>query len=154
MTRELEFLFPFPELVHPRLGDSAKGRVAIERGFVKGYVDLVFEADGLVYFGDWKSDVLSAYDGAALGEHVRAHYRLQAHLYAMALVKMLGTRNVADYEARFGGMLYCFVRGMTPAVPGSGASFARPTWDELRAFEEALARGGSAGVERFLAERP
>jgi exodeoxyribonuclease V beta subunit len=124
VAREVEFLFPFP--------DAAGGA---ERGFIKGYIDVVFEHAGRTYFADWKSDLLSSYAPEAVAAHVEANYELQRRLYALALVKMLGIADRDDYEARFGGTAYVFLR----ALPGGGLSLARPSWDELRHFEDELA---------------
>jgi len=30
----------------------------VERGYVKGYIDLVFRRDDSIYFADWKGDLL------------------------------------------------------------------------------------------------
>ena len=59
---EMEFLFPFPEDIHPLLSDPRPGKLVIERGYIKGFVDLVVEHEGRVYFADWKSDVLPSYE--------------------------------------------------------------------------------------------
>jgi exodeoxyribonuclease V beta subunit len=116
-AREMEFLFPFPE--------AAGGA---DRGYVKGFVDLLFEHEGRVYFGDWKTDRLPSWDQAVVEAHVAKNYALQEQLYALALVRMLGIASEADYEARFGGTLYLFVRGL----PGAGAVRSRrPTFAEL-----------------------
>jgi exodeoxyribonuclease V beta subunit len=124
VAREVEFLFPFP--------DAAGGA---ERGFIKGYIDVVFEHAGRTYFADWKSDLLPSYTPEAVAAHVEASYELQRRLYALALVKMLGIADRDDYEARFGGTAYVFLR----ALPDGGLSLARPSWDELRRFEGELA---------------
>ncbi|WP_193378492.1 3'-5' exonuclease, partial [Singulisphaera acidiphila] len=113
--REMEFLFPFPEEAHPRLSDPSPGKLVVERGFIKGYVDLVVEHAGLVYVVDWKSDVLPSYDAEAITAHVARNYELQAKLYAMALVKALRIRNEVEYERRFGGMIYVFLRASRDA---------------------------------------
>src|SRR6185437_10196262 len=78
-AREVEFLFPFP--------DAAGGA---ERGYVKGFVDLLFEHQGRAYFGDWKTDRLPSWDPASVEAHVAKNYALQEQLYALALVRMLG----------------------------------------------------------------
>ena len=142
--REVEFLYPIPEKDHPRLSSAialAPGleRFRIDRGFIKGFVDLIFEHEGLTYFLDWKSDSLPRWDPEFLAAHVERNYRLQAKLYGLALVKMLGVHGRSDCEKRFGGFLYCFLRGMR--APGDGAvgiHAERPDWDTIEAWEEEL----------------
>ena len=123
VAREVEFLFPFP---------AAAG--GADAGFVKGYVDFIFEHEGRTYFGDWKSDLLPDFSAAAVRAHVSQNYELQRRLYALALVKMLGIADARDYEARFGGTVYVFLR----ALP-EGLEIGRPTWDELGQWERELA---------------
>jgi exodeoxyribonuclease V beta subunit len=123
VARELEFLFPFP---------AAAG--GADAGFVKGYVDFIFEHEGRTYFGDWKSDLLPDFSPAAVSAHVSANYELQRRLYALALVKMLGIAGEADYEARFGGTVYAFVR----ALP-DGLEIGRPSWADVQEWERELA---------------
>jgi exodeoxyribonuclease V beta subunit len=123
VARELEFLFPFP---------AAAG--GADAGFVKGYVDFIFEHEGRTYFGDWKSDLLPDFSPAAVSAHVTANYELQRRLYALALVKMLGVTDEAGYEARFGGTVYVFVR----ALP-EGLEIGRPSWADLQRWERELA---------------
>ena len=133
-AREMEFLFPFPE--------AAGGA---DRGYVKGFVDLLFEHEGRVYFGDWKTDRLPSWDEAVVEAHVAKNYALQEQLYALALVRMLGIAGEADYEARFGGTLYLFVRGL----PDAGAVRSRrPTFAELTAWSVEIA--GRLGAEEAL----
>jgi exodeoxyribonuclease V beta subunit len=124
VAREMEFLFPFPE--------AAGGA---DRGYVKGFVDVLFEHQGRVYFGDWKTDRLASWDEAAVEAHVARNYGLQEQLYALALVRMLGIATAEDYRARFGGTLYLFVRGLPGAIRSRRPSFAEITrWqDEIAA---------------------
>ncbi len=129
---ELELLYPIPEREHPPLG--SRGTHRIGRGLVRGILDLVFERDGLTYFLDWKSDRVVD-DPAALQAYVRASYGLQAKLYTLGVVRMLGIGDEAAYEAQFGGLLYCFLRVMTPH---RGMIFERPSWDEVLAWDEEL----------------
>jgi len=109
-------------------------------GFLKGFVDLVFEHRGRWYVLDWKSNHLGAerrfYDPgrlrAAMEQH---HYYLQYHLYVVALHRYLGLRLADyDYERHFGGVFYLFVRGMDPSAAAAGVFFDRPA----RALVEAL----------------
>ena len=47
---------------------------------------------------------------------------------------MLGIANAADYEARFGGTLYLFVRGL----PG-GVRSRRPSFAEIGQWQDEIA---------------
>ncbi len=125
LVREMEFVFP----------------VSDARVFVRGSLDVAFEHGGRTYFADWKTDVLVSYAEPAVRAHVSAHYAEQAQLYALAIVKLLGAHTRADYEARFGGLLYCYLRGMD--VRGEGVWSSRPDWDEVVAWDAAL------GARRF-----
>jgi exodeoxyribonuclease V beta subunit len=120
VVREMDFVFP----------------VAGLGAYIRGSLDVALEHAGKTYFVDWKTDSLAAYDPATLGEHVAAHYADQVHFYALAVVKLLGVRSRAEHEARFGGILYCFLRGMDGH--GAGVWSARPTWDEVTGWEDAL----------------
>ncbi|HEV8629653.1 MAG TPA: UvrD-helicase domain-containing protein [Thermoanaerobaculia bacterium] len=145
---EMELVFPIPEDWHPRLGEAppAGGEAPFRagRGFVQGVVDLVFEHGGRTYFVDWKTDRLASWSAAALGAHVDASYALQARLYALGVLRLLGLAGPADHEQRFGGLLYCFLRGMgflggmEAGAGDAGVYFARPSWDELRRWEDEL----------------
>jgi len=54
-------------------------------------------------------------------------------------VRLLGIRTERDYEARFGGLLYVFLRGVLPTGDGrAGFYFARPAWSELVSYESEL----------------
>lgn len=139
--REMEFFFPIPEGHHPRIAEARPGKLVIERGYVKGYIDLVVEHGGALYFADWKGDVLDSYEPRALARHVTDQYGLQAMLYVLALVKALRIRDAADYEARFGGLVYVFLRGLRrPGPAGMGLHFARPGWAEVLGYEDKLVR--------------
>jgi exodeoxyribonuclease V beta subunit len=144
IAREMGFVFPVP-------GGSARSSAAPEhsrpRGFVRGSIDLAFDHRGVTYFVDWKSDTLGSYARAALERHVELHYAGQAQLYALAIAKLLGTRSAEQHEARFGGMLFCFLRGM--GEEGRGVWTARPSWDDLVQWEAALQVGWRAEGEGF-----
>lgn len=89
-------------------------------GFLRGYVDLVFEHDGRYFLVDYKSNKLgadpNAYgDNGMWAEMVRHHYPLQYLVYAVALHRHLKLRLGGYDPARhFGGVYYLFVRGMQP----------------------------------------
>jgi exodeoxyribonuclease V beta subunit len=90
------------------------------RGYLKGFIDLVFEHDGRYFIADWKSNHLGVraadYGPAPLAAAMAAQgYHLQALLYAVALDRYLA-RRVAGYQraSHFGGAVYLFVRGLRP----------------------------------------
>jgi exodeoxyribonuclease V beta subunit len=136
IVREMDFVYPIPEPEHPPLGDDPAAPLAIRHGYVRGSLDLAFEHRGATYFVDWKSDSLDSYAPERLGAHVAAHYDEQVKLYALAVVKLLGPRARAGHQARFGGILYCFLRGFDGR--GNGIWAARPAWSELRAWDDDL----------------
>jgi len=131
-AREVEFLFPFPA--------EAGGP---QSGYVKGFVDVIFEHEGRSYFGDWKTDRLPVWSAAAVAAHIENNYALQERFYALALVRMLGITDAAAYEARFGGTLYVFVRGL--AHSKDAIRSRRPTFDEITDWQRDLAAALEGG---------
>ena len=129
-VREMEFVYPIPERAHSLLQSAGDGRWSVERGYLKGFVDFVFEYGGLHYFADWKSDSLPSYDRGAIAPHVKEHYDLQARIYSVGIVRLLGIRSEKEYDERFGGLLYLFIRGMTTRRRGRcGSIFSSPRLD-------------------------
>lgn len=103
------------------------------KGFMKGFVDLIFEKNGRFYIVDWKSNSLGAtfknYDAANLAQEMSDRfYVLQYHLYTLALNNYLSWRLPDyDYEKHFGGVFYIFMRGIEPdKAPDCGVYFDRP----------------------------
>jgi exodeoxyribonuclease V beta subunit len=104
------------------------------RGFLHGFIDMVFEHEGQWYLVDYKSNRLGdrVDDYAAerlavvMAEH---HYVLQYHLYSVALHRLLSFRQPGyDYDRHFGGVFYLFLRGLLPErAPECGVYFDRPS---------------------------
>jgi exodeoxyribonuclease V beta subunit len=125
-------------------------------GYLKGYIDLVFEHRGRYYILDWKSNHLgnspSDYEQLALDSAMAQHgYHLQSLLYGVALARYLQQR-VPDYRhgKHFGGVFYLFVRGVRPDWRGAdgrptGVHFHRPDAATL-ARVDALLGADHAGV--------
>ena len=149
-TREMEFLFPIPSLRHPGLspgpagsGDAHGGAEdlaawRIERGVVKGFIDYLFEHQGRVYVCDWKSDSLPGWEPAGLAARCDRDYAVQAQIYTVAAARLLGLRDAAAFESRFGGVLYCFLRGMRADDPQAGVYFRRPDWADVLGWQRAM----------------
>jgi exodeoxyribonuclease V beta subunit len=139
--REVEFLFPIPERAHPLLSQppTATPSWKVERGVVKGFVDLLFEHEGRVFVCDWKSDDLPRFDLDTLASHCNENYDVQARIYAIATLRLCGITTSADYTQRFGGVVFCFLRGLGDQYEGSGDTpgihFFKPTWEDILAWE-------------------
>jgi exodeoxyribonuclease V beta subunit len=122
------------------------------RGFLRGFIDLVFEHAGRFYVVDYKSNHLGPHPEDYREERLQApmsehHYFLQYHLYSVAVHRHLSQRLPGyDYERHFGGVYYLFLRGMDPARgPATGVFFDRPDASVVKALSDCLARpsGGS-----------
>jgi exodeoxyribonuclease V beta subunit len=148
---ELEFHLPSHRLDAAALNDLvARAGIALPRlnfatlrGYLKGFIDLVFEHDGRYFILDWKSnhlgDTPSAYARVRLAAAMREQaYHLQALLYTVALDRYLRTR-LPDYdpERHLGGAVYLFVRGVRPGWVDEdgmpcGVYFHRPATETIR----------------------
>jgi exodeoxyribonuclease V beta subunit len=119
-------------------------------GYLRGFIDLVFESEGRYYVVDYKSNYLGDHAEdyrperlkVAMGHH---HYHLQAHLYALAIHRYLRTRVPGySYEAHFGGAYYLFLRGMSPLYPtGTGVFQARPSAELIKRLSKLFDGPGS-----------
>lgn len=122
--------------------------LAPARGFMRGYIDLVFARDERFFLADYKSNWLGdAIEDYAPDRLERAmadsFYDLQYLIYAVALHRLLATRVPGyEYERHFGGIYYLFLRGMRPEYgPSSGVYFARPAASLVQALDACLAPG-------------
>ena len=120
---EIDFHFPI---------ESSRGETMFT-----GSIDLAFRRDDRFYFADWKTDTLEDYRTPALRKKVRADYWVQVQIYLWAMLRWLRIEDKTDYEARFGGMFYLFLRGFPSE---RGVYFHRPSWDEVQGFMRELAR--------------
>ena len=90
------------------------------RGMVRGFMDMVFEHSGKYYLVDWKSNHLGYrvedYGRESLKTAMESNlYPLQYLLYTVALNRHLSLRvRNYDYPTHFGGVLYVFLRGVSP----------------------------------------
>ena len=156
---ELEFYFPFQRLSVASLQQVFARHAAelpagfLERlseltfagmqGYMKGFIDLVFEHGGKFYVVDWKSNFLGAeaarYARPELERAMVDHlYVLQYHIYAVALSQYLRRRLPDfDFEKHFGGVFYLFVRGVDAGVGSErGVYDARPSSSLVQSLAE------------------
>jgi exodeoxyribonuclease V beta subunit len=156
---EMEFYFPvaqlsvasFKQAIKPYLTEnSALERVINQSdfydlsGFMKGFIDLIFEHEGRFYVVDYKSNFLGSepndYAMAELDEAMISHdYPLQYLIYSLALHRYLALR-LPDYdpEQHLGGVYYLFIRGMHPQWGQAGVFADKPSADLLIAFDHYL----------------
>ncbi len=114
------------------------------RGYLTGFVDLICEHDSKYYILDYKTnflgEMMADYGAAQLTAAMQAHnYGLQYWIYALVLHRHL--QNLLPdyrYERCFGGVRYLFVRGMTPALAGSGVYAALPDYEKLLQLDRAI----------------
>jgi exodeoxyribonuclease V beta subunit len=155
---ELEFYFPLadfnPSGLDEYLGDwPVAGWPADKiRGFMKGYIDLVFCQAGKFYIVDWKSNFL----GTNLSEYepdnlrkvmAREHYYFQYLIYAVALHRYLQIRLPGyRYEENFGGIFYVFLRGLgTGAGSDAGIYRDKPAGSLIRGLSDLFGGGTTTG---------
>lgn len=159
---ELEFYFPLNRISNKELReifssyiDSSHfgsfpemiGRLnfAPAKGFMKGFIDLVFRFDERFYLVDWKSnflgDRIENYDELSLtAAMINEMYILQYHIYSLALHRYLKVRVAGyDYDSHFGGVYYIFLRGVTPERgPAYGIFRDRPPRELMESLSERL----------------
>lgn len=114
-------------------------------GFMKGFIDLVFEHNGRFYVADYKSNHLGSqpanYQGEALQSAMLSHaYPLQYLIYSLALHRHLQQR-LPDYdpEIHFGGVYYLFLRGMKAEWSQTGVFFDRLDRRLLESVDQIMA---------------
>ena len=132
---EMEFYFPLNHITPLKLKKIFSDNAGIDissgfsnqieklyfspsEGFMKGYIDTIFQHDGRYYIVDWKSNFLGAsikdYARDLLGEIIKSnYYNLQYYIYTLALHQYLRWRMPNyRYEKDFGGVFYIFIRGV------------------------------------------
>ena len=144
---ELEFYFPIRKVTSERLADLLQdGRLLFQpmSGFMKGFIDLVFEDQGKFYIVDWKSNWLGAHLESYAAKSMAAEmeskfYNLQLHIYVVALHRFLRARLPGyDYEKHFGEGYYVFLRGVEPSRPELGVHRARPSAKFVESLSQLL----------------
>ena len=104
-----------------------------DKQLLNGAIDFVFEHDGLVYFVDWKSNLLEKYDSSALKLNINKHYALQIKIYSQAISHWLHIDNEQKFEQRLGGCFYIFLRGLLKN-PVQGIYFDPLSWQQIQQF--------------------
>ncbi len=155
---ELEFFYPSGLITPHGLADIfRKYRINIDnefitslerlgfihrKGFVKGYIDMVFQYKEKYYIVDWKSNHLGNEIRDYASEKIDAvmkknYYILQYYLYTVALHRFLLLRKADyDYGKHFGGIIYVFIRGIDPGYPYYGIYTDIPPKETIESLSE------------------
>ncbi len=157
---ELDFYFPVKEIDSKDLarifsdygGDEltrSAGKIINDlgiterKGFMRGFIDLVFCYGSRFYIIDWKSNYLGNsiddYNRDAMyREMYNNYYILQYHIYTVALHRYLKLRiSDYDYDKYFGGVYYIFVRGVDARRGASrGIVKERPSPEIIKSLDE------------------
>ena len=164
-VNEMEFYFPLKmitphtikKIFHDYGGVKVSGDYqgwidnllfAPAKGFMKGYMDMVFHNEGRFFLVDWKSNYLGSriedYGKTSIYETMENEsYILQYHLYVLAIHQYLRLKNKSyNYKDSFGGIFYIFIRGVDDSKsPGSGIYYDLPDIALINRLGEALIPG-------------
>ena len=148
---ELEFYFPLKSISPKKLHTIFKKYAGTElskdfperierldfspvRGFMRGFIDMIFQFHDKFYLVDWKSNLLGSgleyYDQKGLAKAMKDElYSIQCYIYTVALNQYLRLRLPGyAYETHFGGAYYVFLRGVDPTRgPEFGIYRERPS---------------------------
>ncbi len=119
--------------------ESDRFERGIQKGFIKGFIDLIFRYKGKYYILDYKSNYLGPgvdfYSHEALSAAIAVDgYRLQYYIYTLALHMYLKSKLPAyDYKKDFGGVYYMFLRGVGLET---GVYSDLPDFSVIKALEE------------------
>lgn len=156
--KELEFYFPLREIYPEKLmsfletsalGHESGGQRKLNflpvQGFLKGFIDFVFEYGGQFYLADWKSNDLGDQEGCytlpILRQEIFKHfYDVQYLIYTVALDRYLKEKLAGYlYEKNFGGVFYFFLRGLSSSAGSEGGVYYhRPDEKLIRELGKAL----------------
>ncbi len=129
IIKEFEFYFPIKSILWSKLSVLFENGFGYDekikqidkntiKGFMRGFIDMVFMYKDKFYIIDWKSnrlgDNITDYNqDAMLSAMMEHHYILQYHIYTAALDRYLKIKiKDYDYEKHFGKVFYIFLRGI------------------------------------------
>ena len=151
--REVDFYFPVPNKEKKSRKIVTKKQITndgwnLEKFFLRGSIDFLFEHDNKIYLLDWKSNILENYNYDTLENEVLKNYELQVQIYTLATCYWFNIDNEEKFKERFGGVIYIFLRGMKRNTPfdkdiankqkSLGVYFRLPSWQEFKSYEERI----------------
>jgi len=118
-------------------------------GYLRGFIDLVFEHNHKTYVVDYKStsisDKVAGFTPPLVANVVATnHYALQTALYSLVMHRYLRRRKPDyDYDRDFGGTLVVFLRGVSPTQrPGHSVYFHRASRASIDALDTLFSTAG------------
>lgn len=99
------------------------------KGFMTGFIDMIFCHNNRYYILDWKSNKLGPDIGFYTHDYLvesieHSHYNLQYLIYTVALHKYLKNRLAGyDFEKHFGGVYYIYLRGIENDSTANGVFY-------------------------------
>lgn len=113
---EVEFYFPYIWGGTPPENDPTCRFHLDCDGYIRGFIDLIFQFENRYYIADWKSNhLVDGYGPEALKASMdHSGYHLQYQIYSLALLRWLekGFGSVSKALDYFGGVFYFYLRGM------------------------------------------
>lgn len=115
------------------------------KGYLKGFIDLIFIHNNQYYVADYKSNSLIDYKAESLYPVMAdSHYYLQYLIYSVALHRYLKKR-MPDYHwnTHMGGSYYLFIRGMKKNQDlslSNGIFFDKPSFELINALDSLFSR--------------
>jgi len=155
--KEMMFYYHLSPLSTKKINKILAGEPGVQplihkemRGYLTGFVDLICEYQGKYYLIDYKTNYLGElmedYSAEMLASAMKSHnYGLQYWIYSLILHRHLSNLfSDYRYEKHFGGVMYLFLRGMSPTVDGNGVFSSIPDYNKLVELERVIGGGEDA----------
>ncbi len=133
--REIEFQVYLPQGASLDIDNT---EIRIDRGFLKGFIDLLIQKNGRWWVVDWKTNILPS--GRNYEDIMKENlYRLQYELYLLGLCRTLSGNlgRPVDWEKEIGGAVYLFLRGLDEKSE-EGIWLSKPTRQRILDVSKAL----------------
>lgn len=136
--REVEFQISIPE---KSLLQVSKEPVHIEKGFLKGFIDLLVKKEEQWWVIDWKTNLSNKQSYEEVMEH--HHYHFQYELYLLALCRILSSNlgKPINWTREIGGSAYLFLRNLNEANT-NGICANKPSLERMQYLSSSMGYGG------------
>ena len=159
-NHELELFYPIKNndsLKFPQNNKKQSNKIFYinKNGYLKGFVDLIFEFNNQFFIADWKTNklgnTLGDYNEDKIKDAMEKHfYHLQYYFYLTGIyIHWINQQNhfnsskpipinelIQQFNLSFGGIFYFFVRGMKEN--NQSYFFARPTYKKFSQFAKSI----------------